>query len=150
MKYDDASWHYGAENFSEGLPREAAATHIAMFVAWAALSGLAGELHLDDFRPELERLRSREWTPAQWFLCVCDEKITDEDLNEEGNLFAHAYHGDENGLCTGEISFLDDYCAIFDAEDIYTVPDDWTTYVAIAPIINQRLAAWRLTVSRAS
>lgn len=143
MKYDDASWHYGAENFSPDLPPEAGATHIAMFVAWAALNGLAGELHLDDFQAELERLRNREWTPTQWFLCVCDEKFTNEDLNEEGNLFARAYYGDENGLPTSAASFIDDYCGAFSSEDIYAVPDGWMTYAEIASVIDRRYEAWR-------
>ncbi|MGN6118448.1 MAG: DUF7832 domain-containing protein, partial [Rhodanobacter sp.] len=43
MKYDDASWHYGGD-FPKDLPDEAGATHTGMFVAWALLSGLAGQI----------------------------------------------------------------------------------------------------------
>ena len=39
MKYDDWSWHSGRE-FPAGLPPEAGAIHIGMFVAWALLHGL--------------------------------------------------------------------------------------------------------------
>ena len=84
MKYDDASWHYGGD-FPAGLPPEAGATHIAMFLGWAVLNGLAGEYHTADAADELARLQRREVTPTQWFIHACDEKFTDEDLNDEGN-----------------------------------------------------------------
>ena len=34
--------------FPQDLPPEAGATHTGIFIAWAMLSGLAGELHLID------------------------------------------------------------------------------------------------------
>jgi len=59
MKYDDASWHYGGD-FPKDLPNEAGATHIAMFVAWCLLNGLAGEIHTDDFPEEFELLKPQQ------------------------------------------------------------------------------------------
>lgn len=41
MKYDDASWHYGADNLLKDLAEVSGATHTGMFVTWALLSGLA-------------------------------------------------------------------------------------------------------------
>lgn len=102
MKYDDASWHYGG-NFPENLDDEAGATHIAMFVAWCVLNGLSGELHLEDFADDLDRLRTRVSTPGEWFLANCDGKFTDEDLSEEGNAFADYYYARE------EAQYLGDY-----------------------------------------
>ena len=76
MKYDDASWHYGG-NFPPDLTPAAGATHIAMFVAWCLLNGLAGEIHIEDFPDALERLKNRKITPGSWFISSCDEKFTD-------------------------------------------------------------------------
>lgn len=90
MKYDDASWHRVGD-FPKNLPEAAAATHTGMFLAWALLSGLAGSLHIEDFRDELERLKARHITPGQFFLRVCRGKFTDQDLNEQGNAFASSY-----------------------------------------------------------
>ena len=139
MKYDDASWHYGGD-FPEGLPDEAGATHIAMFVAWAVLNGLAGEQHTDDFADSLERLKTKELTPREWFLEACDEQFTDDDLNEKGNRFAAAYYDASD---TDPLPYVADYNQTFpDAETIYSVPDGWETYAAIQPMIDSRYRAW--------
>lgn len=142
MKYDDASWHYGG-NFPKGLPSSAGSTHIAMFVAWAAINGLAGDLHTEDFADDLVALRGRQLTPTAWFLRVCDEKFTDEDLNSEGNDFAQAYYGNSNGLHTDEGSYLADYDTVFQSsQSLYHVPDDWNTFTKIDPLIRHRFDAW--------
>jgi hypothetical protein len=136
VKYDDASWHYGGD-FPNDLPREAGATHIAMFVSWAVLNGLASDYHKVDAAKELAQLRVREITPGQWFIRTCDEKFTDEDLSDEGNSFAISYYGDGG-------SYLDDYCNTFPGvNSLYYVDDNWASFDALAPAIAGRLRAWR-------
>jgi len=138
MKYDDASWHSGG-SFPQDLPPEAGATHTGMFVAWAFLSGLAGELHIEDFPDDLPKLRSRAVTPGQYFLATCDGKFTDEDLNDEGNAFAQTYFDLEKG------QFIADYEQTVGANlpSIYHVPDTWETFDRLRPIFDQRLSVWR-------
>ncbi|OHV86235.1 DUF7832 domain-containing protein [Mesorhizobium sp. ORS 3428] len=141
MKYDDASWHFGGD-FPRELPSEAGATHIAMFVAWAALNGLAGEMHTGDFPAELESLRSRRLTPRQWFLDVCDGKFTDDDLSDDGNLFAASYYDAPDG---DPVSYIADYSYAFpDGESLYSVADGWETYATIQPILDRRHKEWLL------
>jgi hypothetical protein len=89
MKYDDASWHSGG-NFPKDLPAEAGAAHTGMFVVWALVSGLAGDVHVTEFPDEIAKLWARSITPEEFFLSTCDGKFTDEDLNDEGNAFAQA------------------------------------------------------------
>ncbi len=48
MKYDDASWHFGAKNFGD-LPEINGYTHTGTFVAWAMLKGLGGKLHAEEW-----------------------------------------------------------------------------------------------------
>ncbi len=96
MKYDDASWHHGGE-FPADLQPEAGATHTGMYVAWALLSGLAGEIHVEDFPGDIPKLESRILTPGSFFLEACDGKFTDEDLNDEGNAFTRTYFDFEKG-----------------------------------------------------
>jgi len=139
MKYDDASWHYGGD-FPADLPREAGATHIAMFVAWAVLNGLASDYHTVDSAEQLAKLRAREVTPGAWFIGICDEKFTDEEQNDEGNAFAASYYGE--GGSYG--SYLKDYCDAFpDVSSAYSVDDSWISFDALAPTIAGRLQAWR-------
>jgi hypothetical protein len=138
MKYDDASWHYGGK-FPEDLPEEAGATHTGMFVAWALLSGLGGEIHTEECPEDLEQLQTRALTPGLFFYRVCDGKFTDEDLNQEGNQFADAYFDLEKG------SYLADYENTLGEEgrDLYYVADTWENFDRLKPVFDARLAAWR-------
>ncbi|MCG2841178.1 hypothetical protein L6Q21_09320 [Sandaracinobacter sp. RS1-74] len=140
MQYDDASWHYGGD-FPAGLPQAAAATHIAMFMGWMLLNGQGSGNH----GQAVEALRRREITPGAWFLMNCDEKLTDEDLSDDGNRFAESYYlHDEGRFEAGEASYLVDYMGLFPgAAEAYAVPDDWSSYDRLAPILAHRFALWR-------
>jgi hypothetical protein len=141
MKYDDASWHYGGD-FPEDLPESAGATHIALFVAWAMLNGLAGDLHVEAPH-EIEELRSRSATPVDWFIRWCDEKFTDEDLSAEGNAFALAYYASSSGLLTSPGHYLADYEKTFaGVRDLYSVPSSWESYDRLTPVLARRFKAW--------
>jgi hypothetical protein len=138
MKYDDASWHSGGD-FPADLAPEAGATHTGMFVAWALLSGLGGELHVVEFPKELERLKRREVAPGRFFLMACDGKFTNENLSDEGNRFAQDYFDSSNG------KYLSDYERILadNLPSLYHVPDTWQSFDLIRPVLDDRLAAWR-------
>jgi hypothetical protein len=138
MKYDDASWHYGSD-FPAGLPNEASGTHTGMFVAWALLSGLGGDIHTVECPEDLSALQTRAFTPGTFFLKFCDGKFTDEDLSDEGNAFAQHYFKFERG------AFLGDYTNAMpdDIPSLYHVPDNWDTFELLKPIFDQRLAKWR-------
>jgi len=138
MKYDDASWHYGGD-FPPDLPDEAGATHTGMFVAWALLSGLGGELHTVECPEDLETLLARGLTPGAFFLKFCDGKFTDEDLSEEGNAFAKHYFKFEGD------GFLNDYTDALpdNLPSLYHAPDSWATYELLKPVFDKRLNQWR-------
>ncbi|WP_116812883.1 hypothetical protein [Steroidobacter cummioxidans] len=139
MKYDDASWHYGADNFPKDLAEESGATHAGMFVAWALLSGLAGSIHIEDFPDDIPKLASRSVTPGVFFLEACDGKFTDEDLNEEGNSFASDYFEFEKG------QYLADYESILGepGRDLYYVADTWENFDRLRPVLDKRFAEWK-------
>lgn len=136
MKYDDASWHYNADNFPKELPLVAGATHTGMFVVWGLLSGLAGDIHEP---PLIEQLMRRSITPGRFFLDDCDGKFTDEDLNDEGNAFARAYFDFETG------EYLQDYESTLGQEvaTLYHVADTWENYDLLKPVLDQRFSEWR-------
>jgi len=138
MKYDDASWHYGGD-FPKDLPDEAGGTHTGMFVAWAMISGLGGELHVTECPQDLALLTDRGETPGSFFLRVCDGKFTNEDLNDEGNAFTGEYFDFEKG------SYAADYEQTLgaDFETLYHVPDTWENFDRLAPVLDRRLAEWR-------
>jgi hypothetical protein len=143
VKYDDASWHYGG-NFAEDLPPEAGATHIAMFLAWAAGSNLLGDLHTDEDPELLVGLLARSMTPGCWFITACDEKFTEEDLNAEGNAFAAAYYVEAEAPGALEPKYLADYCNAFpEFGDVYRVPDSWESFERLKPLLDKRYADWK-------
>jgi hypothetical protein len=138
MKYDDASWHSGGD-FPKDLPEEAAATHTGMFVAWALLSGLGGEIHVEDGPGELEALTSRDVTPGAFFMSMCDGKFTDEDLNDEGNAFARDYFVFDTG------KYLQDYEKTVGSNlaSLYHVADTWETFDRLKPVLDERFREWK-------
>ena len=146
MKFDDALWHYGGD-FPEDLDPSAGATHIAMFLAWAAFRDLLGRIHTDLSSGELEQLRSRSITPTQWFMHNCDGKFLDEDLNEEGNFFAKSYY-DASEAEESASPYLRDYeQTLPNTASLYEVPDNWETFDKLTPIIDQRFVQWRAEVT---
>ena len=138
MKYDDASWHYGG-NFPDDLPNEAGATHTGMFVAWALIKELAGQIHTEEFPDALEELIQRRVTPGQFFIDGCAQKFTDEDLTDEGNDFTKAYFDFATGM------YLADYETTLAADlpSLYHVADTWESFDRIAPIIDRRFDEWK-------
>ena len=142
MKYDDASWHSGGD-FPAHLPPESGSTHIAVFVAWCVLNGMASELHIDDGDELLSELDARNITPAQWFMAACDGKFTDEDLTAQGNAFATAYYGAGGDLASDPNAYLADYEKEFsEVASLYEVSDTWENYDRMAPQIALRFKNW--------
>lgn len=134
MKYDDASWHYGS-NYPGDLPEQNAFTHIGMFLAWALLNGLGGELHLHELKDELESLQACRITPGVYFRQNCDGKLTDEDLSDKGNRFAEMYY---------EKSYLRDYTSTLASglESPYHVEDTWENFEKISQVVSRRFDVW--------
>lgn len=138
VKYDDASWHYGGD-FPSDLPDEAGGTHAAMFLCWALHTNLGGELHTTLFKQSLDLLLVRKITPGAYFFNHCDGKLTDEDFNQEGNIFAQSYFDFEKG------KYLQDYENIVgkNLKSLYHVPDNWDTFDLLNPKINSRYEKWK-------
>jgi hypothetical protein len=138
MKYDDASWHSEGD-FPTDLPKTAGATHGGMFLAWALLSGLGGPIHIDDFAEDLEALKARKLTPGAYLLRACDGKLTDEDLNDEGNAFAQSYFDLQNG------SYVKDYERTLgqDVSTLYHVEDSWDNFDRLKPVLDERFSTWK-------
>jgi len=140
MSYDRADWHYGADNYPKDFPPENGGTHIGMFLAWAIMSGLEGELHREDSPASLAAVRARQMTGRQFLFKECDEKFTDEDLSGEGNAFTKEYYNitDEQGC-----RYLADYERAFPGVPAYHVEDTWQSYDKIAPLISRRFEEWK-------
>ncbi|MFI2567087.1 hypothetical protein ACH473_01355 [Cellulosimicrobium funkei] len=146
-KYDDASWHFDGEGYPPEAGPEAGATHIGMFLAWAALAGHVSPELEEDSEDELAALRERTTTPGAFVHESCDGKLVDVDLDDVGAAFASAYYaGDDEDEDDGGL-YLEDYVDAVspgdgEPEDVYRVPDTWETYELVAPLIDARFTQW--------
>lgn len=139
MKYDDAKWHYEGQ-FPADSPMEFGGTHIALFLKWCFIKGWAGELHLTDAAADVERVVAGTLSATEFLFQHCDGKLTDEDLNDEGNSFAEHYYGDE-GL------YLIDYAENF-ADLMYTRPESTHDFSLFSQIVEDRYQSGILTESQ--
>lgn len=137
MKYDDASWHFGGD-YPGDLPQKNAYTHIGVFLAWALINGLAGELHTEEWPEEIEAVKTRTMTGAEFLAKHCDGKFTDEDLTDLGNAFCAEFYENE---------YFERYINAADPEEIYEtvyhIPDTWETYDKVALDITQAFSKWK-------
>jgi hypothetical protein len=135
MKYDDASWHYGGD-FPTGQPEEHSGTHIGLFLKWCFMQGWAGEIHLDE-EPELVELVCRgEMTGTEFLFKLCDGKLTDEDLSDEGNAFAADYYGDDG-------YYLEDYEKTF-GDPMYRLSEKDVDFLLFTKLLDARKASGNL------
>lgn len=150
-KYDDASWHYGGD-FPEGLPSKNGATHTGMFLNWCIHNDLHSEEMKEDFKDEIESLKRREITGAEFLLEVCDGKFTEHELNDLGNSFAKDYYVDETDFSDKFSSFATDYINIFDSkaeesdyeyETFYHIEDTYENYDLMKLAIDHRFEEWK-------
>ena len=134
MKYDDASWHFDADDFPKDLPQLAGATHIGMFVAWAVFNELMSDEFATDFSEQVQELKSRLITPGQFVWEFMEGKFSEYDLSEKGRVFAKNYYTTKD---------VNNYLAIYELKikanlvSEYLIPDTWETYEKVSAIINE-------------
>lgn len=140
MAYDRADFDYSTDK--EPLPKGHAATHIGIFLAWAALHGLINDYHEQHSSALLKQLRARQITGRQFFEAACGERFAEKDLNVEGNAFAEQYYRD---LAGEKGPYFADYRTTLAATlpSFWHVPDTWESYDQIAPVITRRFEAWK-------
>jgi hypothetical protein len=107
-----------------------------MFLAWAILRNLEGEMHREESTDSLANVRARRMTGREFLFKECDGKFWEEDLNDEGNAFAKEYY---------EALYVGDYENALggDLASLYQVEDTWKNFDKIAPLLDSRLEAWR-------
>ncbi len=136
MKYDDASWHYGGD-FPTDQPKENGGTHIALFLKWCFIKGWSGSLHIEEEPEAVVAVINGDLSATEFFFKYCDGKFTDEDLNEEGCLFAEKYYGDDG------IYFLD-YAEVF-GDQMFVASDEQHDFRRFSEMLDDRLRSGILT-----
>lgn len=133
-KLDDASWHYGGDEFPEGMPDEHGATHIGMFAAWAIANGMWGDFLGSGARDAIEAVRARRISGRSFVLEQCDGKLLSEMLTPDGARFAEAYYPKH---------YMRDFQTTLAAglPSDYHVEDTWANYDKLAARIAERFEA---------
>jgi hypothetical protein len=140
MAYDRADYDYSTE--PDPLPKGHAATHIGIFLAWAALHGLINEFHEQHSAEALKKLRRREITGRQFFEAVGKEQFGEKDLNVEGNAFAEHYYRNESG---DRGAYFADYKKVLadGLPSFWHVADTWKNYERMERVIGGRFEEWK-------
>lgn len=156
-KYDDASWHYEG-NYPEDLPPENGATHIGMFLAWCIEHNLVSKRLIEDCADDIQKVKNKAMTGAQFLILNCDEKLLDEDLSDIGQAFANAYYEDNGTFAQTHQTYIQDYCDVFNQkaqeagfeyDSVYHVKDLWANYKLIAAKLSERFAQYRREMAAA-
>lgn len=151
-KYDDASWHYGGD-FPADLPPENGATHIGLFLTWCIDNNLSSEMMLEDFAEDIEKVKKREMTGVEFLLQNCDEKFTDEDLNDQGNEFTNDYYNEDTEFTKLYPPYLQDYEIVAkmwskefgkELKSFYHFENSWEFYDEFKFLLDERFTQWKL------
>ena len=140
MAYDRADFDYSTDD--EPLPKGHAATHIGMFLAWAALHDLINDFHEQHSAELLKKLRGRQITGRQFFEAACKEQFGEKDLNVEGNAFAEHYYRNNAGE---KGPYFADYRKILASglPSFWHVADTWQNFDKLTPQLDCRFAEWK-------
>lgn len=145
-KYDDVSWHYEGE-YPQGLPIENSATHIGMFLAWCINNDLVSQELVDDNEESIKNVKNKTLTGAEFLINNCDEKFTNDVLNNIGNEFAGDYYNEDTKFAKKFDSYLNDYSTLFNKKigrkTIYHIENTWDNYNLVKTIIDKRFNEWK-------
>ncbi|EKT62644.1 hypothetical protein [Providencia burhodogranariea] len=138
MAFDRMDWHYGGD-YPEQLPNVNGGTHIGFYLTWLIHTGLIGEFHLEESIDELAAVCERKMNGREFLITMCDEKFTNEDVNEEGSKFTEFYFQAEDG------GFFDDYERVLaqGLPSVYHVENTWENYDKIALVIDEVYNNWK-------
>ncbi|MGR3807129.1 hypothetical protein SAMN05660772_00415 [Pasteurella testudinis DSM 23072] len=131
MKYDDIKWHLN-EDYPNDLPVNNALTHMGLFMHWIINNDLTSCLLKENFQREIEQVKSNQITGSEFIQKCCDEKLTSDDFNTNGNEFAQYYYSSDK--------YFDDYVDHSNPNlpTIFHEPNNLEKYNEISNIISKR------------
>lgn len=133
---DRADWHYGGD-YPAGLPPENGGTHIGIYLAWIIHRHLGSKTLEKHSGDTLQRVLRREATGRDLLFTQLDEKFFPALLSEEARSFTLDYYQSNE--------YVNDYDRVLgsDLQTLYHVDDSWENYDRMAPVLDERLQAWR-------
>lgn len=139
MTYDKVEWHFSGD-FPKELKFESAGIHIGMFLQWVIENNLIGNFHLKESLNSIDLVKNGKMDGLSFLIKECDSKLTDEDLNNEGNKFAYFYYANDNDYC----DYIDNYAIVFKEYDsLYKVENNIKNYNLIKEVISEKYLFWK-------
>jgi hypothetical protein len=134
--FDKAKYH---DNSIEqlGLDEEQAFVHTGLFFAWLVNNGLMSDFFIQEAGSEIEKLKHRKISPSTIYM-NWDGVLLGEMLNSKGFNFAMNYFDFDKG------TYIKDYENVFsvNAEQFFTVKDNWDNYDKVRPVIDAAYENW--------
>jgi len=133
-KYDDVDWHWGGQ-WPENVSLENAYVHMAALIYWAILRNrLSPDMHMAEPQDQecIDDVLSRRITPLTFVKKCCDGALLSDDFTDETNDFLVDYYD----------SYPDDFVTLFGVDD-YGVPNEWSTYDRVVPMLDERYEQWK-------
>jgi hypothetical protein len=139
--YDKAKWHFGGE-FPKELNNFQGYVHIGFYLTWLIEKGFFKYDNDEILIKEIEKIKNRKITGAEFFEKNLDGVLLDEDLTEKGNEFTFEYY--EKG------DFLEDYSEKLgkDLPTLYHIKDNWENYDELKPILEKKFKNWEKSKNR--
>ena len=134
--YDKAKWHFCGD-FPKELDQFQGYVHTGFYITWLIANDFF-ETNNDEFlTTEVQKVKQRERTGAEFFQKCLDGVLMDDDLTELGNKFTFSYY--EKG------DFHEDYSESLGNEfpTLYHIQDNWENYEQFKLIIDKKLKEWK-------
>lgn len=133
--YDKAKWHFGGD-FPKELDNFQGYVHTGFYLAWIIEKEFLKNDNNELIIKEIEKVKNREITGAEFFEKNLDGVLMNEDLTELGNKFSYEYY--EKG------GFLHDYYEKLgdDLPTLYHIKDNWENYEKLKPTLEKRFKSW--------
>ncbi len=143
MIIDCMDWHY-RDNYTEGLDKVHAATHIGIFIAWIIENNLESEVLRKNSYNDIHNLRARKITGREFFLNNCNKIFQDKFIDKKALEFTLGYYlSSREDYC----QYIADYNEVFKNDNInssYEVKDIWENYYRVFSIIDKRYNDWKI------
>ena len=122
------------EHITADVPLEKAAVPLGVYFSWCANLQLLHPDFAADHETEVLRLRMREHRPGEFFIRTTGGRLTADQLNERGRLFAERCYPDYL-RAYGELVGLS-------GDHLFEAADSWDTYDRVAPWLTRHYYAF--------
>ena len=122
------------EHIAANVPLEKAAVPLGVYFSWCANLQLIHPDFAADHETDVLRLRMREHKPGEFFIRTTGGRISADQLNERGRLFAESYYP----------GYLQAYGELvgLNADHLFDAEDSWDTYDRVAPWLTRHYYAF--------